>query len=135
MSIVLNTGVYPPLLETRRLILEGAGHVVITTAEDQGIVQACKDYPADVAVIDLVKALMCVCGSVQLAQRQHRFPVQVHAEIIAKNCANPRKRKVLVALQLEMEDAGDAVIDHDLFAPGASAKKVQLEPTWEAPLA
>jgi hypothetical protein len=51
MSIVLNTGVYPPLLETRRLILEGAGHVVITTAEDDGIVQACKDYPFDIAVI------------------------------------------------------------------------------------
>jgi DNA-binding NarL/FixJ family response regulator len=51
MSLVLNTGVYPPLIETRRLILEQAGHTVITAVEDQEIVKACRRYKFDVAVI------------------------------------------------------------------------------------
>ena len=51
MSLVLNTGAYPPLLETRRLILEHAGHVVITKAEESEIALVCQGYPFDVAVI------------------------------------------------------------------------------------
>ena len=51
MSLVLNTGVYPPLLETRRLVLEHAGHIVITKAQDAEIVKACRNYEFDVVVI------------------------------------------------------------------------------------
>jgi hypothetical protein len=51
MSLVLNTGAYPPLLETRRLVLENAGHFVITSVEESGIALACQGYPFDVAVI------------------------------------------------------------------------------------
>jgi DNA-binding NarL/FixJ family response regulator len=51
MSLVLNTGVYPPLLETRRLVLEHAGHIVITRAQDGEIVKACRNYEFDVVVI------------------------------------------------------------------------------------
>ena len=51
MSLVLNTGLYPPLLETRRLVLEHAGHIVITRAQDGEIVKACRNYQFDVVVI------------------------------------------------------------------------------------
>ena len=51
MSLVLNTGVYPPLLLTRKLILEHAGHVVVTKTEDSEIARACEEYQFDVVVI------------------------------------------------------------------------------------
>lgn len=51
MPLVLNTGVYPPLLETRRLILEHAGHVVVTKAAESEIATACEVHQFDVAVI------------------------------------------------------------------------------------
>ena len=51
MSLVLNTGVYPPLLETRRLVLEHAGHIVITKTEDSEIAKACEEFQFDVVVI------------------------------------------------------------------------------------
>jgi hypothetical protein len=51
MSLVLNTGVYPPLLETRKLVLEHAGHVAITRTEDSEIARACEEYQFDVVVI------------------------------------------------------------------------------------
>ena len=51
MSLVLNTGMYPPSLETRKLVLEHAGHVVITRTEDSEIARACEEYQFDVVVI------------------------------------------------------------------------------------
>jgi hypothetical protein len=51
MSLVLNTGLYPPSLETRRLVLEQAGHIVITKTEYSEIGKACQEYQFDVVVI------------------------------------------------------------------------------------
>jgi hypothetical protein len=51
VSLILNTGVYPPLLETRKLVLEQAGHVVITRTEEGEIARACEEYQFDVVVI------------------------------------------------------------------------------------
>ena len=51
MALVLCTGVDPVLLETRKLILERAGHKVITAADDSSVVTACRQNIFDVAVI------------------------------------------------------------------------------------
>ncbi len=78
MSLVLNTGVYPPLLETRRLILEQAGHVVITTSEDAEIEKACQEHEIDVVVIGqsaspptkrrIFREIRRHCGSVKILE-------------------------------------------------------------------
>ncbi|HET7872516.1 MAG TPA: hypothetical protein VFL42_08390 [Terriglobales bacterium] len=51
MSLILNTGAYPPLLETRRLVLERAGHTVVTAAEDRDLLDAFHQHRFEVAVI------------------------------------------------------------------------------------
>jgi CheY-like chemotaxis protein len=51
MARVLCTGADPVLLETRRLILERAGHTVITAANQVEVVAACERNGIDVAVI------------------------------------------------------------------------------------
>lgn len=51
MALVLCTGVDPVLLQTRKLILEQAGHTVITTKNQQELTAACDNHQFDVAVI------------------------------------------------------------------------------------
>ena len=51
MARVLCTGVDPTLLQTRRLILEDAGHKVTTAQGKAALEEACKDGKFDVAVI------------------------------------------------------------------------------------
>ena len=51
MALVLCTGVNPTLRETRRLILEQAGHTVVSIADERGLVAACQKHNFDVAVI------------------------------------------------------------------------------------
>jgi CheY-like chemotaxis protein len=51
MATVLCTGVQPALMQTRKLILENAGHNVITALSDTEIIAACREFRFDVAVI------------------------------------------------------------------------------------
>jgi hypothetical protein len=51
MALVICTGVDQALLNTRRLILEGAGHTVVTVMDETGLRAACKMQSFDVAVI------------------------------------------------------------------------------------
>lgn len=51
MALVLCTGADPVLLETRKLILEEAGHVVISAKNHEAVIAACKHRIFDVAVI------------------------------------------------------------------------------------
>ena len=51
MARVLCTGVDEVLLQTRRLILEKAGHEVVTATTEPALITACKEYSFDVAVI------------------------------------------------------------------------------------
>jgi hypothetical protein len=51
MATVLCTGVQPALMQTRKLILEIAGHNVITAQSDAEIMAACREFRFDVAVI------------------------------------------------------------------------------------
>lgn len=51
MALVLCTGVNPGLLQTRRMILESAGHSVVTAKDERAMVAACREHNFDVAVI------------------------------------------------------------------------------------
>ncbi len=51
MAYVLCTGNDDSLLATRRLVLERAGHTVVTTSSEREVIAACKAQQFDVAVI------------------------------------------------------------------------------------
>lgn len=51
MALVLCTGTDPVLLQTRKLILEQAGHTVVPTMNERELISACDQHDFDVAVI------------------------------------------------------------------------------------
>lgn len=51
MALVLCTGAHPTLTQTRRLILEAAGHTVVPAVEENQIKEACVHHNFDVVVI------------------------------------------------------------------------------------
>lgn len=51
MATILCAGVHEGLVHTRRLILEGAGHVVVTAMSSPEIITACQKFKFNVAVI------------------------------------------------------------------------------------
>jgi CheY-like chemotaxis protein len=51
MALVLCTGVDTVLLETRKLILEQAGHTVVSVSDEPSLARACQKHPFDVAVV------------------------------------------------------------------------------------
>jgi len=51
MALVLCTGVDPVLMETRKLILERAGHTIITVRGERELTGGCEKHDCDVAVI------------------------------------------------------------------------------------
>lgn len=51
MALVLCTGVNLALLQTRKYILERAGHTVVTATDEPTLLAACRVHPFNVAVI------------------------------------------------------------------------------------
>ncbi len=51
MAVVLCTGVDKVLLRTRALILESAGHHVVSAGSEAEVIAACKQHHFDVAVL------------------------------------------------------------------------------------
>jgi len=51
MALVLCTGVDFALVKTRQLILQQAGHTVVTAMDEPAVVSACQQHKFDVAVI------------------------------------------------------------------------------------
>jgi CheY-like chemotaxis protein len=51
MALVLCTGVDKTLMHSRRLILEAAGHTVVTATDEKTIIAVCEKHSFDVAVI------------------------------------------------------------------------------------
>jgi hypothetical protein len=51
VAIVLCTGADPILLKTRKLILEKAGHTVVSARDREMVIAACKDRAIEVAII------------------------------------------------------------------------------------
>jgi CheY-like chemotaxis protein len=51
MALVLCSGVDKALLQTRRYILEAAGHTVVTVSDERALLAACEKHQFDVAVV------------------------------------------------------------------------------------
>jgi DNA-binding NtrC family response regulator len=51
MALVLCTGVNPLLMQTRKMILEEAGHRVVTAQSEPEVKKRCEEHTFDVAVI------------------------------------------------------------------------------------
>lgn len=78
MATVLCTGVQPALTQTRKIILENAGHTVVTALSETEIVTACREFKIDVAVIgqtpqatlkrDWVRLVRTHCPSVRVIE-------------------------------------------------------------------
>ena len=51
VALVLCTGVDPSVVRTRQLILERAGHVVISALDEASLIQACQQHKFEVAVV------------------------------------------------------------------------------------
>lgn len=109
MSLVLNTGVYPPLMETRRLMLEQAGHTVITAGEDQEIVIACQQYRFDVAVIG---------QSAPPKLKRHLF------SLIRRECASAKILELVTPDVDKALQAADSWLELPSLVPYALAKRV-----------
>ena len=110
MSLVLNTGAYPPLLETRRLVLENAGHIVVTRAAESEIALACQGYPFDVAVI----------GQSAPAHLKRRI-----FRLVRKHCGSARILELITSDSSRALEAADAWLEvqpmqADLFAQRVS---------------
>src|SRR5690242_3848735 len=83
MALVLCTGVDKALLQSRRLILEAAGHTVVTVTDEKALLDACKENSFDVAVIGQstvaqVKRRICTlvrehCPNVKVLELYQRY--------------------------------------------------------------
>jgi hypothetical protein len=51
MALVLCTGVDPSVVRTRQLILEGAGHIVVSAMDEASLIVACRQNKFQVAVV------------------------------------------------------------------------------------
>jgi CheY-like chemotaxis protein len=92
MALVLCTGVDQSLLQTRKLILEKAGHTVVTATDERDVISACQKNEFDVAVI----------GQTVSVKIKPKI-----AEIVRQHCP---KAKVL---ELYQSHAGKALDDAD----------------------
>ena len=70
VALVLCTGVDPVLMETRKLILQQAGHTVITATGERNLVFACEHYDCDVAVIGQLMSPQIKKGFASIIRKQ-----------------------------------------------------------------
>ena len=109
MSLVLNTGAYPPLMETRRLVLENAGHSVVTVTADQELVEACHKYCFEVVVIG---------QSASPRLKQHLF------SLIRRECASAKILELVTPDTGKTLGTADAWLEIPASAPDALARRV-----------
>jgi hypothetical protein len=75
MALVLCTGIDKALLDSRRLILEHAGHIVVSATDEQTLTNACQKHSFDVAVI----------GQTVSANMKHRI-----ASLVKQHCPDAK---------------------------------------------
>jgi len=109
MALVLCTGSDLALTETRKLILERAGHTVITVMEDKEIVAACRGNTFDVAVIGQIGACNIKC---------HVF------ELIRHNCCSARILELFTAQEGPVLAEADSWLEVPANPPSDLADKV-----------
>ncbi len=109
MALVLCTGIDHTLTETRKLILEKAGHTVITAKENREIVGACTRNTFDVVVIGQIEACNIKC---------HVF------DLIRDNCLSARILELFTAQEGPVLAEADSWLEVPAKSPSDLADKV-----------
>ena len=109
MALVLCTGVDPILMETRKLILQQAGHTVITASGERNLAFACEHYDFDVAVI----------GQVMSPQTKRGF-----ASIIRKRCPSAKILELCPLHEDRALDDADSWLNVPADVPRELAERV-----------
>ena len=109
MSLVLCTGVDPVLMETRKLILERAGHTVITAMGERELAAACENHRFNVAVIGQVITLKMK---------------KVLAALIRKQCPSAKILELYPLYQGKVLEDADAWLEVPIDIPNDLAQRV-----------
>lgn len=94
MALILCTGIDPELIATRRLILESAGHTVVSTMDQRELEDACAEQRFDVAIIGEA-----------MSPKVKRWTCQ----LVRENCPSAR------VLELHRMYAGRSLADADAW--------------------
>ena len=90
MALVLCTGNDKALLDSRRLVLEHAGHTVVSAMDEQTLINACQKHSFDVAVI----------GQAVSANTKHRI-----ASLVKQHCPDAKILELSAVCGKLLEDA------------------------------
>jgi CheY-like chemotaxis protein len=109
MALVLCTGKNPVLIQTRKLILERAGHSVVCCNDEQQLVAACEKHAFDVAVIG------------QAASRKDKRHM---ALLIRQSCPSIKILELYVPYEGKMVEDADSWMEAPLEVPDDLAVRV-----------
>ncbi|HET9280759.1 MAG TPA: response regulator [Candidatus Angelobacter sp.] len=108
MALILCIGIDPELIATRRLILESAGHTVVSTMGQRELEDACAEQRFDVAIIGEA-----------MSSKVKRWACQ----LIRENCPSAR------VLELHPPYAGKSLNDADAWLAMPTQHPEDLEKT------
>jgi hypothetical protein len=109
VALVLCTGVDPVLMESRRLILQHAGHTVITARDERELSSACAKHQFDVAVIG-----QAVSPKVKKAL----------AQLLRKECPSARILELYPIYQGKILEDADSWLEAPIDVPHELAERV-----------
>ncbi|HWG40084.1 MAG TPA: hypothetical protein VN658_06010 [Candidatus Acidoferrales bacterium] len=109
MALVLCTGLDKTVLETRRLILENAGHTVVTVTDETALVSVCEKQSFEVAVVG------------QMLSPNMKLHV---VELIKENCPNVKILELYSSHVGRMLDDADSSLAVPADAPSDLAERV-----------
>jgi len=109
MALVLCTGTNPVLIQTRKLILERAGHSVVSCNDEQQLVAACEKHAFDVAVIG---------QAVSRKDKRHM------ALLIRQSCPSIKILELYVPYEGKMVEDADSWMEAPLEVPDDLAVRV-----------
>jgi len=111
MALVLCTGVDPSVVHTRQLILERAGHVVVSVLDESSLIAACEHNKFQVAVV----------GQSVSAKVKRRI-----ARMVRENCPNAKLLEIYnLSTGKVLEDA-DAWLEMLADVPQELAAQVEM---------
>lgn len=109
MALILCTGTDPVLLETRKLILEQAGHTVLATMGQRELVAACEKHSFDVAVIG-----QGISGPMK----------KIIASLIREHCPSAKILELYPPYQGKVVESADGWLEVPLDIPNNLAERV-----------
>jgi CheY-like chemotaxis protein len=110
VALVLCTGVDKVLLETRKLILEHAGHTVVSVSDEVSLLSACQKHPFDVAVIG---------QTISMNIKRHV------ASIIKQHCAGVKVLELYPQFSKQVLPEADAALPVPVDIPRDLADRVK----------